>query len=71
MPATPGGVPDVLMAPTSRPDVAPSTPLQSQTPQGNQHRANHIQALEALLASPTTSQTTKRWAEAVLDRYRA
>lgn len=67
----PGGVPDVLMKPTSRPDVPASTPLQGTEPPPSQTVQNHIAALEALLNSPTTSQTTKRWAETVLERYRS
>ncbi len=66
-----GGVPDVLMKPTSRPDVPPSTPLQPVGPPPSQSVQNHIAALEALMSSPTTSQTTKRWAETVLARYRS
>lgn len=66
-----GGVPDVLMKPTTRPDVPASTPLQGTEPPPGPSVQNHVAALQALLNSPTTSQTTKRWAETVLERYRA
>lgn len=67
----PGGVPDVLLKPTTRPDVPSSTPLQGTEPPPSVAVQNHVAALEALLQSPTTSQTTKQWAETVLARYRS
>jgi hypothetical protein len=66
-----GGVPDVLLKPTNRPDVPASTPLQGTEPPPSQTVQNHIAALQALISSPTTSQTTKSWAETVLARYRS
>lgn len=68
-----GGVPDVLMRPTSMPDVPPSTPLRpaDQSARASQVQANHVSVLQALVASPTASDTTKRWAEALLERYRS
>lgn len=68
-----GGVPDALMRPTSMPDVPASTPLRpaDQSARASQVRANHVSVLQALVASPTASDTTKRWAEALLERYRS
>lgn len=73
MPAPPpGGVPDVLMGPSSQPNIDPATPLEGgmgAPQQPAQTVQNHIAALEALIKSPTTSSATKAWARSVLDRY--
>jgi hypothetical protein len=66
-----GGVPDVLMRPTDRPDVPASTPLGANIAPPSVPQATHIRALEALVASPTTSQATKMWAQAVMERMRS
>lgn len=67
------GVPDVLMGPTSMPDVPQSTPLRGAGPTATPAATvrSHIAALDALVASPTTSNATKEWAKLVLERYKS
>ena len=66
----PPGVPSGIMAPTSRPDVPVSTPLQqgpvsplagAQT--GNQQR---LAILDSLANSPNVSDSTREWAQSLV-----
>jgi hypothetical protein len=66
----PGGVPEVLMAPTTQPGVPPSTPLGGAPPavsaeSGEQRR---MEALVQLATSPGVSVATREMAKAVLNR---
>ena len=68
----PGTVPDVLMGPTTQPDVPQSQGLAAQGQAApSPGPAAHIAALEALVKSSTTSKATKQWAEMVLARYKS
>lgn len=68
-PAAPGTVPDVLMSPTTMPDVPVSKPLASPpSPTATVDAAQRRLRLLSLLAeSDEVSQETKEWAQLVLD----
>ena len=69
---SPGGVPDVLMRPSSMPDVPSSTPLQPGGPAAVQASATAAQrrlaVLSALSESDTVSDETREWAADVLKK---
>lgn len=67
----PGGVPDVLMAPTTRPDVPASTPLQNAfagAPAVVTGAQRRLSILHALSTSEEVSEETREWAQLVLDK---
>lgn len=72
IPPSPGGVPSVLMQPTSRPDVPASTPLEAQRLTGSPSAVSGAQRrlaiLDALASSDEVSEETREWAQLVLDK---
>lgn len=72
VPASPSGVPDVLMRPTTQPDVPPSTPLSpaasQQFPGAVNAAQRRVAGLQALVDSPNVSAELKEWAQVVLDK---
>jgi hypothetical protein len=66
-----GALPRSLMpgsvAPTTRPSEAPSTPLTMPTPIAETPSEQQIQRLEAWARDPNVSETTRAWAQSILD----
>lgn len=68
--SAPGTVPDILLRPSTQPGTPPSTPLAGEGIPSDVSAgvsAGHRAILQRLAAAPNVSQTTRRWAQAVLE----
>lgn len=67
-----GGLPPALLAPTQRPDVPVSTPLQDPMAMGmpapQTGRQRNLAILDALANNPDVSETTREFARLMMDR---
>lgn len=69
VPPQPKGIPDVLMGPTTAPDVPASTPLtMAPTPTAVNGAQARLRALDALANNPMASEATREWAQVVLKK---
>ena len=62
-----GALPRSIMAPTTRPSEPISTPLAQPIPVGETPSQQKRQLLEAWSRDPSLSETTRLWAQSILD----
>jgi hypothetical protein len=63
------GLPSAIAAPTRRPGEQVSTPLTAQAPMPSQPSEQRMQLFRALASSPNVSETTRVWAQSVVDSF--